>query len=77
MPNSDAKRLNNDTVAHPINKLSEYVNLLNKVKRLGARKHRILLVGDSHIRGCVSTLKPLLNNDHDLHGVVRLRSSGG
>jgi hypothetical protein len=45
--------------------------VLNKVKRPGARKHRILLVEDSYIRGYVSTLKPLLNNDYDLCGVVK------
>jgi hypothetical protein len=33
--------------------------------------YRILLIGDSHIRGHLSTLKPLLNNDYDLYGVVK------
>ena len=63
--------LNSDTITNHINKLSESVKVLNKVKRPGARKHRILLVGDSHVRGYASTLKPLLNNNYDLYGVVK------
>ena len=30
-----------------------------------------MLLGDSHIRGQVSMLKPLLNNDFDLYGAVK------
>ena len=63
--------LNSDTITNHINKLSESVNVLNKVKHPAARKHRILLVGDSHIRGYASTLKPLLNNNYDLFGTVK------
>jgi hypothetical protein len=42
------------------------------VKRPGARKHRILLVGDSHIRlGYASALKPLPNINYDVRGLVK------
>jgi hypothetical protein len=41
------------------------------VKRPRDRKNRILLVGDSHIRGYASTLKPLLNNNYDIYGVFK------
>ena len=36
-----------------------------------SNKQRIVLLSDSHIRGQVSMLKPLLNNDFDLYGVVK------
>ena len=63
--------LNNDMITNHINKLSESVKVLNQVKRPGVSKHRILLVGDSHIRGYASALKPLLNNNYDFYGVVK------
>ena len=55
----EVSNLNNDTITNHMNKLSESVKVLNQVKRPGVSKHRILLVGDSHIRGYASALKPL------------------
>ena len=58
-------------ITNHINKLSESVKVLNNMERPGVSKHRILLVGDSHIRSYASALKPLLNNNYDLYGVVK------
>jgi len=45
------------------------------MKHLPPNKHRIILVGDSHVRGYASSLQPLLNSDYDLYSVVKPGSS--
>jgi len=35
------------------------------------RKHKIMIVGDSHARGSASNIKHNLNNDFDLNGFVK------
>jgi diphthamide synthase subunit DPH2 len=51
--------------------------MLNKLKHLFSRKHRIVLIGDSHIRGYVNSLKPLLSSDYKLYCVVKPGSGTG
>jgi hypothetical protein len=60
-----------DSVSLLINNLRETIIVHNKMKHPLSRKHRIIFVGDSHVRGYVSTLKPLLNSDYDLYSVVK------
>jgi hypothetical protein len=66
--------LTSDSTTHLVNNLRDSINVLNKTKRSSSSKPKIVLVGDSHIKGYVSTLKPLLNSDYDLHCVVKPRS---
>jgi hypothetical protein len=49
-----------------INNLRESINILSKMKLSPSKKHKIVLNGDSHVRGYASMLKPLLNSDYDL-----------
>jgi hypothetical protein len=60
-----------DSITHLINNLSDSINVLNKTN------HRIVLIGDSRIRGYVNSLKPLLNNDYNLYCVVKPDSGTG
>ena len=60
-----------DSFNHLINNLRDTINVHNKGKHLPLNKHRIILVGDSHVRGYVSSLQPLLNSDYDLYSVVK------
>jgi len=66
-----------DSITHLISNLSDSINLLNKSKRLFFGKHKIVLIGDSHIRGYVNTLKPLLSSDYNLYCVVKPGSGTG
>jgi hypothetical protein len=60
-----------DSITHLINNLSDSINVLDKTKRPFSGNHRIILIGDSHIRGYVNSIKPLLNNDYNLYCVVK------
>jgi hypothetical protein len=63
--------LTSDSTTNLVNNLRDSTNALNKMKRPSSSKLKVVLVGDSHIRGYVSTLKPLLNSDYDLYCVVK------
>jgi len=39
------------------------------------KKNRIILIGDSNIKGHVCILKPLLSNNYELYSVVKPRST--
>jgi hypothetical protein len=60
-----------DSITHLINNLSDSINVLNKTKCPPSGNHRIILIGDSHIRGYGNTLKPFLNSDYNLYSVVK------
>ena len=50
-------------------KLTETIISCNK--NIATKKHKIIFMGDSHIRGYVSKLKPLLNNNFELYSIVK------
>ena len=54
-----------------INKLRETINVCNKEKCSLSKKHRIILIGDSNIKGYVCNLKPLLSSNYELYSVVK------
>ena len=66
-----------DSIPHLLNNLSDSINVLNKMKCPPSVNHRIILIGDSHIRGYVNTLKPFLNSDYNLYSVVKTGSGTG
>ena len=66
-----------DSITHLISNLSDSINMLNKSKRPFSGKHRIVLMGDSHIRGYVNTLKPLLSSGYNLYCVMKPGSGIG
>ena len=63
-----------DTVTQTINSLHETIKKLNKSECPSTKKHRILTIGDSHVRGLASSLNSLLNSDCDLLSIVKLGS---
>jgi hypothetical protein len=80
--NSNPKHMHEDSIPTSdiinqlINNLRDSINMLNKSKHPFSRNHRIVLIGDSHIRGYVNSLKPLLSSDN-LYCVVKPGSSTG
>ena len=65
----------NDSFNHFINNLLETINEHNKREHSSSNKHRIILVGDSHVEGFASSLKSILHSDYDLFSVVKPGSS--
>jgi hypothetical protein len=62
-PNSKHNQEDSDSTSDAVNLLINNLRetIVHSIKRPLSRKHRIILVGDRHVRGYVSTLKPLLN----------------
>ena len=44
---------------------------MNETKCTLSKNHKIVLIGDSHIRGYANSLKPLLNSDYEFYGMVK------
>jgi hypothetical protein len=63
----------NDEIGVIESKLAEIITVCNK--NATSKKHKIIFMGDSHIRGYVSNLKSLLNNNFELHSIVKPGSS--
>jgi hypothetical protein len=62
----------NDKIGVIESKLAETIMACNK--NAASKKHKIF-IGDSHIRGYVSNLKSLLNNNFELYSIVKPGSS--
>ncbi len=65
----------NDSFNHFINNLLETINEHNKREHSSSNKHRIILVGHSHVKGFASSPESILNCDYDLFSVVKPGSS--
>jgi len=48
---------------------------IHQNKKLPSTQHRVVLIGDSNMRGYVSSLEPLLNSNYKLYSVMKPRSS--
>jgi len=59
-----------ESTCNLINKLRETINVYNKEKCSPSKKHRIILIGDCNIKGCVYNLKPLLSSNYELYSIV-------
>jgi len=74
-PNQELKHedsvTSSDSITLLIDNMRESINMLNKSKSPLSGNHSIVLIGDSHIRGYVNSLKPLLNSDYNLYCVVK------
>jgi hypothetical protein len=44
---------------------------VNKEEFTNVHKHKVLLVGDSHLRGCAAHMKVFLNNQFEVCGFVK------
>jgi hypothetical protein len=49
--------------------------LVNKQRFLSHHKHEVLLVGDSHLRGCAAHMKAFLNDQFEVLGYVKAGAS--
>jgi lysophospholipase L1-like esterase len=63
----------NDKIEDTVSKLTETIIACNK--NAVSKKHKIVFIGDSHIKGYVSNLKFLLNNKFELYSIVKPGSS--
>jgi hypothetical protein len=70
-PNPKTELKYSEPASNLINKLRETVNVYNKEKFSLSKKHRIILIGDSNIKGDVFNLKPLLSSNYELYSIVK------
>jgi hypothetical protein len=63
----------NDEIGVDSSKLTETIISCNK--NIATKKHKIIFMGDSQIRGYVSKLKPLLNKNFEFYSIVKTGSS--
>ena len=54
-----------------MNELSTSIEKIIKSQHNCSVKHKIILIGDSHIRGFANSLKSLLNSDYDLYCILK------
>ena len=69
-PNPKTAPKYRESTGNVINKLRETINVCNKEKCSLSKKHRIIFIGDSNIKGYVCNLKLLLSN-YELYSVVK------
>lgn len=55
----------NESTKNLIHNIRESINEHNKKKCTHSKKHKIILIGDSHIKGYASNLKSLMSNNYD------------
>jgi hypothetical protein len=60
-----------DSTRNLISNLRETINVRNKKRCSHSKKHRIVLIGDSHIKGYACNLKSLLSSNYDLYSIVK------
>jgi hypothetical protein len=60
-----------DSTKKLINNLRETINVHNKKTCSHSNKHRIILIGDSNIKGYACNLKSLLSNDYDFYSIAK------
>jgi hypothetical protein len=64
-----------DSIDNSINKLRQSINPYNKDEHAVSKKHRVILIADSHIKGYGCNLKLLLSKNYELYSVARPGSS--
>jgi hypothetical protein len=62
---------NKVSVYNLLSELRETINVNNREVGSILTKHKIVPIGDSHIRGYVHKLKPLLNSNYELYSVTK------
>jgi len=74
-PNPKTEPKYSESTSNLINKLRETINVYNKEKCSLSKKHRIILIGDSNIKGYMFNLKPLLSSNYELYSIVKPEST--
>jgi len=65
-----SSEVNGDMTHRVITDLRESINVYQNRKH-PSTKHRIVLIGDSNMRGYVSSLEPLLTSNYNLYSVMK------
>ena len=60
-----------DSKKNLIHNLRETINVLNKKMCTHSKNHKIILIGDSNIKGYACNLKSLLNNSYEFYSIVK------
>ena len=63
---------NKVSVQNLLSELRETINVNNREAGSPLTKHKVVLIGDSNIRGYVHKLKTLLKNNSELYSVIKL-----
>ena len=66
----EASDVNSDKINSVITNLRESINTHHN-RKYSSKKHRIILIGDSNIRGYASALEPIQDGDYNLYSVVK------
>ena len=62
---------NKVSIHNLLNELRETINVNSRELGSPSEKHKVVLIGDSNIRGYVNKLKSLLNNNYELYSVIK------
>jgi hypothetical protein len=62
---------NKVSIHNLLNELRETINVNSRELGPPSEKHKVVLIGDSNIRGYVNKLKSLLNNNYELYSVIK------
>ena len=62
---------NKESVYNLLSELRETINANNREVGSPLTKHKVVLIGDSNIRGYVHKLKPLIKNNYELYSVIK------
>jgi hypothetical protein len=73
--NTKIEPKHSDSISILLDNLRESIKANNKRKFSVLKKHKIILIGDSHIKGYASNIKPLLSDNYNLYSVVKPGSS--
>jgi len=71
--NYNAKLAQNDSdsIEISVNKLRQNINSCNKDEHALSKKHRVILIGDSNMKGYGCNLKLLLSKNYELYSVTK------
>jgi hypothetical protein len=64
-----------DSIENSINELRQSINPYNKGEHALSKKHRVILIGDSHVKVYGCNLKLLLSKNYELYSVAKPGSS--
>jgi len=70
-PNPKTAPKYSESTCNLINKLRETINVYKKEKCSRSKKPRVILIGDSNVKGYACNLKPLLSSNYELYSVVK------
>jgi hypothetical protein len=62
---------NKVSIHNLLSELRETINVNSRELGPPSEKHKVVLIGDSNIRGYVHKLKSLLNNNYELYSVIK------